>query len=235
MSLLTICQEVCGRLSLTIPPIVVGSTDPQVVQLYTLTNVAGRQIAQGFNWQALTLEQSFVTTGTTDQPGAIPTDLDRFIANTFNNRTTRRPVLGPVTPQVWQWLIAQPAYSTVYLMYREREGDFLVGPPTVAPPAGQTIAFEYVSKNWAKTAGGTPLPKFLADDDETYLDDSLLTDSCVWQFLRAKGMSYAEEMATFERNLDEAKGRDGGSSRLHLSPSVIDLNRLNLPDGNFGP
>lgn len=234
MSLLSIIAEVCGRLSLTIPTSVVGSTDAQVVQLYTLANVAGRQLAQSYNWQGLIQEQTFVTTATTIQAGVIPDDFDRFIANTFNNRTTRRPILGPVTPQVWQWLIAQPAYSTVYLMYRERDGNFLIGPPTVAPPAGQTIAFEYVSKNWAKSAENVPQDMFLADTDTSYLDEALFADAVVWMFLRAKGMSYAEEMSTASRNLDQAQGRDGGSTRLQLSPTAIDLNRLNLPDGNFG-
>lgn len=221
-------------MSLTIPTVVVGSPDQQVKQLYALTNKAGLDLATDFDWQALTEEKTFVTVATEVQPAALPADFERFIPNTFNNRTTRRPIIGPVTPQVWQWLIAQPAYSTVYLMYRERQGQFLIGPPTVAPPAGQTIAYEYVSSNWAKSASGTPQSSFLADTDTSYLDESLIEDALVWMFLRAKGLSYAEEMSTYERNLEKAQGRDGGSTALYLSPTPLDLSRINLPDGNFG-
>jgi hypothetical protein len=233
VSLLTIIQQACGELSLTVPTVVVGSTDPQVIQLLALAQRAGQQIAQAHPWQALMAEKTFTTVASTEQPAALPTDFDRFIPNSFNNRTTRRPIIGPVTPQQWQWLIAQPAYSTIYLMYRERAGKFLIGPPTVAPPAGQTIAYEYISKNWAKSASGTPQSQFLADTDTTYLDEQLFVVYIIWAFLRAKGMSYAEEMETFNRNLEQQQARDGGSTRLLLSPRPLDLNRVNLPDGSF--
>lgn len=233
MTLLSVVQDVCARLSLTIPAVVVGSTDSQVLQLYALANKAGHDLGQSFPWQALMEEKTFVTVAASVQPTALPADFDRFVPNSFNNRTTRRPIIGPVTPQQWQWLIAQPAYSTIFLMYRERQGQFLIGPPTVAPPAGQTIAYEYISAYWAKSSVGAPQLKYLADTDLTFLDESLIADAVVWMFLRAKGLSYAEEMKTYERNLDQQQARDGGSTQLLLSPRVLDLDRMNLPDGNF--
>lgn len=235
MTLLTIISNVAGRLSLTIPTSVVGSTDAQVIQLYTLTNKAGHDLSQAANWQALIQEKTFVTVNATVQPSAVPTDFDHFIANSFYNRTTRRPIVGPITSIQWQNLIAQPSFSTVYLMYRQRAGQFLLGPPTVPPPAGQTIAYEYVSTNWAKSATNVAQSSFLADTDTSYLDESLITDAVVWMFLRAKGLSYAEEMQTYGRNLDQQMARDGGSSQLALSPRALNMTRVNLPDGNFGP
>lgn len=235
MSLLTIISEVCGRLSLTIPATVVGNSDQQVTQLYYLTNKAGHDLAQSYNWQALTKTKTFTTVNATTQPNAVPSDFDRFIPNSFFNRTTRRPIIGPVTPQQWEWLVAQPAYSTVYLLYRQQGNAFLLGPPVTPPPAGQTIAFEYLSNQWANAAaGGAGQTKFLADGDTTVLDEALLADFVIWMFLRAKGLSYAEEMATFSRNLDQQQARDGGSTALHLTPTPINLDRVNLPDGSFG-
>jgi hypothetical protein len=233
VSLLSVIAEVTGRLALPQPTAVVGSTDQQVIQLLALTNKAGHDLAQAHNWQALMAEETFTTVNQTTQTGAIPADFDRFVPNSFYNRTTRRPVIGPVTPQQWQALAAQPSLNTVYLMFRERQGAFLMGPPSVPPPAGQTIAYEYVSKNWAKSSGGTPQASYLADTDLTYLDESLLADAVVWMFLRAKGFSYAEELATFSRNLDQQRARDGGSSALSLTPSPLNLDRVNLPDGDF--
>jgi hypothetical protein len=233
MTLLSTVQNVCGRLSLTVPTAVVGSSDPQVTQLYTLANKAGHDLANAYNWQALTVEKTFVTVAATVQPSVIPADFDRFIPDTFNNRTTRRPIMGPVTPIQWQWLVAQPAYSTVYLMFRERAGQFLIGPPTVTPPAGQTIAYEYISSYWAKSALNVAQASYLADTDTAYLDEDLIEDALVWMFLRAKGLSYAEEMQTYERNLEQQMARDGGATALHLSPSAVNMSRVNLPDGSF--
>jgi hypothetical protein len=234
MSLLSIVQDVTGRLALTQPAAVYGSTDGQVLQLLALTNKAGLDLAQSYRWQALVEEHTFVTVNATIQPAVIPADFDRFIPNSFYNRTTRRPLAGPITSQEWQALAANPALNTIYLMFRERGGQFLIGPPSIPPPAGQTIAYEYVSAYWAKSATAVPQAKFLADTDAAYLDETLITDAVVWMFLRAKGLSYAEEMNTYERNLEQQQARDGGSTSLTLTPQTIDPYRANIPDGSFG-
>lgn len=231
MSLLTIVQEVAGRLAQPQPTAVVGSADAQVMQLLALTNKSGHDLAQAHPWQALVEQTTFVTTATPGQATAIPADFDRFIPNSIFNRTTRRQVAGPITPIEWQALQANPVYGTVYLMFRQRQGQFLITP---TPPAGQTIAYEYVSAYWAKSAANAPQPSFLADTDTSYLDETLIADDVVWRFLRAKGMSYAEEMETFGRNLEQQQGRDGGSSALTLTPTPFDPFRANVPDGNFG-
>jgi hypothetical protein len=64
-----------------------------------------------------------------------------------------------------------------------------------------------------------PQPSFLADTDTTYLDESLIADAVVWMFLRAKGLSYAEEMTTYERNLEQQPWRGTAAPRPgSLSP-----------------
>jgi hypothetical protein len=231
MTLLSIIQEVTGMLSLPQPPSVVGNTDKQVIQLYNLLNEQGRDQASAAPWQALTEEARFTTVASPTQPVAIPTDLDRFIPNSFFNRSTRRPVTGPLTPKEWQWIQAQPVYTTAYLAFRERQGAFLMAP---TPPVGQSIYYEYVSINWAKSSGGVPQAAFLADADTSYLDEHLLGQGLRWRFLKAKGLEYAEDKNSYEEQLQQAMARDGGSSILSLAPSRINSNRVNLPDGSFG-
>jgi hypothetical protein len=222
---------VAARLSLPVPSAVVGSSDKQVIQLLALVNQEGRSLARRGPWQALVEEASFVTTATPAQAAATPADFDRIAPNSIFNRSTRRPVYGPVTPQQWQSIQAQPVCSTVYLAYRRRSGQFLITP---TPPAGETIAYEYVSANWARSAGGAAQPQFQADTDLAYLDEELITLGAVWRYLRAKGLDYAEEMASYEREVEQALARDGGSTALSIAPQPVDLGRLNLPDGSFG-
>lgn len=230
MTMLSIIQDACGRLSLVQPTVVVGSTDKQVIQLLALLNQEGKDLATKCAWQALTEQGTFVTVAAATQPGAIPADFDRFIPNTFFNRTTRRPITGPITPLQWQWIQAQPVYSAVYLAFRIRTGSFLMAP---TPPAGQSVYFEYVSKYWALSAALAAKAKFTVDTDTSYLDEELLTLGLEWRYLRAKGLDYAEEMETYERQVEQSVARDGGSSALSIAPQPIDLNRVNLPDGNF--
>jgi hypothetical protein len=231
VSLLSIITQVTGLLSLPQPSAVATSTDRQVIQLLAIANEEGRSLARRHQWQALTEEFTFATVDQDAQTGAIPSDFDRWVPNSFFNRTTRRPITGPITPRQWQWIKAQPVYSTVYLAFRERTGQFLFQPD---PPAGQNIYGEYVSINWAKSAAGVAQSTFQADTDTSYLDETLIQLGIRWRFLKAKGLEYAEDMETYERELEEAMARDGGSSTLSLSPQPVDLNRVNLPDGSFG-
>ena len=231
MTLLSIIRDVAGRLSLPQPTIVVTSTDKQVIQLLALANEEGKSLASRTRWQALVEEQTFVTVAAAIQATALPADFDRFIDNSFFNRSTRRPMTGPISPRQWQWIQAQPVYSTAYLMFRQRTGQFIITP---TPPAGQTIAYEYVSKNWALSATSQAQSSFLADTDTSLLDEELIGLGLRWRFLRAKGLDYAEEMATYEAQVEQAVARDGGAAALSISPGPIDLNRVNLPDGNFG-
>lgn len=231
MSLLTLITSVCGALSLPQPTAVVGSTDKQVLQLFSLANEEGRDLASATQWQALTEEKTFVTTATAVQATAVPADFDRFIPNSFFNRSTRRAMTGPITPKMWQWIQAQPVYGTAYLMFRQRTGQFLVAP---TPPAGQTIAYEYVSKNWCASALGVGQAAYAADTDVAYLDETVMALGLRWRFLRAKGLDYAEEMETYERQKEQEIARDGGSTALSINPQPVDLNRVNLPDGSFG-
>lgn len=230
MSLLTIVSDACARMSLVQPVSVVGSSDRQVQQLLALTNQAGRELARAATWQALLEEQTFTTVAAEQQPDALPDDFDRFVPDSFFNRSTRRAVTGPITPDQWQAIKAYPYLSTVYLLWRKRQGAFLMTPN---PPAGQTIAYEYVSRNWAESTNAVLQPAFAADTDTALLDESLITDSLVWRFLQAKGLAYAETMATFERNLELASARDRGSRRLTLTPRPFDMDRVNLPDGDY--
>lgn len=240
MSLLTIIQKTCSRLSLTQPTVVVTTTDLLIQQLFGLVNEAGAAMSKRGDpgWQSLTAEWTFITTSSDEQTNTpIPPDFRKFIPDSFFNRTTVRRVTGPVTPQQWQLFQARPNAATVYLAYRERAGTFLLtGGGATVPPAGQTIAYEYISSYWAKSSANQAKAQFTSDDDGTYLDEELLILDLKWRWLAAKGLDYAEDMATAEREISKALGEDGGSGMLDISGphEILPPHRANLPEGSFG-
>lgn len=231
MSLLSIITTVCEELSLVVPTTVIGSTDRQIVQLKALANRAGKTMARKYAWQAIRKEIDFSTLAQQQQNGFMPADFDRFVPNSMFNRSTRRPVTGPLTPRQYQWIQAQPVYASVYLAFIERQNQILVVPN---PAANQTIACEYVSINWCQSAQNVAQSSFQADTDTVLIDEDVLTLGVIWRWLRRKGLDYAEEMDDYERDLEELMARDGGSTALSLAPQPVDLNRVNVPDGNFG-
>lgn len=213
---------------------VIGSTDQQVRQLLALANEEGASLSKRCDWQALTSQATFITVAAETQTNTpIPDDLDRFIPDTFFNRTQQRPMIGPITPQEWQAIASQPVLGFVYLCFREREGSFIITP---VPPAGDTIAYEYVSKNWAQSSAGQPKADFTSDDDTTYLDEEMFKLGLRWRFKQAKGLQYGQDFDSYERYVSAKAGNDGGTRALDMSGygRYAFPGHPNIPQGNFG-
>lgn len=232
MTLLSIIQDTCDEIGIARPTQVVASTDQQVRQLFALVKREGKELAK-VDWEVLKEEYSFVTVGQEVQTNApVPDDLDRFIDNTFFNRTTAREIVGPITARAWQLAQARPVETRIYLAFRKRGGQFMITP---VPAAGETIAYEYVSKNWAQSSAGQPKPTFTSDDDTTFLDEELMKLGLIWRWKAAKGLPYAEDMATYERAVQQAAGEDGGATAISITGSPdVNLMAVNLPEGGFG-
>ena len=230
MDLLAIIQRSCRLLSLPIPTEVVASTDIQVQQLLALANEEGDELAGTYDWQIMRRQHLFETVASAVQSSAIPADFDHFIANSFFNRTTMRYVYGPITPQEWQAIQAQPQLNRVFLAFVERDGQFLVTP---TPAAGEEIAYEYITKYWAKSALGVPQQEFLADTDETYLDDKLFPLGIRWRFLKSKGLDYAEDFKTYQSERNQRMARDGGNTVIDSTGGNYYGWPTNIQMGNF--
>lgn len=235
MSLLTVIQKACRLLSLPVPTEVVNSRDVQVQQLFELANEEGNELASSYDWQIMRKQHLFTTTASPDQMTAVPSDWDRFCANTFFNRTTRRTVIGPITPQQWQAIQAQPQLNRVFLAFIERDGQFLITP---TPAAGETISYEYVTKDWAYSDDTIPVPTsdYTADTDTSYLSEKLIVLGVRWRFLKSKGLEYAEDFRTYTTQVTQTQARDGGNGMITTTGDGQYILSPNLPIGGFpGP
>lgn len=231
-NLLEIVQQSCQLLSLPVPASVTDSTDVQVLQLWAIANEEGKSLQRSYDWQLLTLEYTFSSTASEAQPTAIPLDLDRWLANTMFDRTTRREVIGPITPQQWQAIQAQPQLNRVFLAWRERTGIFYTTP---TPTAGDTIAYEYVTKNWVLAENLDPKDSFTADTDVPLLNDQMFILGIRWRFLKSKGIDYAQDFDTYQRQLQIEQAKDGGNGKLNITGRTL-MNIWgypNVPLGNF--
>ena len=230
--LLTIVQDVADRVGLVRPSSVVGSSDHQTRQLFALANQEGREQARRYRWQALTAERVFTTVASEAQAGALPADFDRFVTGTFYNRTKGRVVSGPLTSQEWADYKGRMT-SVVFDAFRVRGDAILIAP---APAAGETMAYEYVSKNWCGGAESTSPDRaaFVSDDDITFLDAEAHTQGIVWRFQRSRGFDYAETFQGYEMLLAQLMGRDGGARTLSMMPmGPRRPNSALPPDGNW--
>lgn len=224
MSLLSICQEAASQLGLRQPATVVGSTDLTAQILFRFANQAGKELMRYHDWQNLTTEVTFTSLATIEQTNAFPSaDYDRMVYNPeVWNRSSNLRYTGPTPQRIWQQLKTGISGGIIG-WWRILSGELNIYP---APTAGQTIAFEYISKRWAQSSGGTAQATFMADTDTARItgdgrDEDLLILEMVWRFRQSRGFAqYAEDMATCEREKEKMASRDRGTGRIRPESGV---------------
>lgn len=219
---LSIVQTVCRRLGLAEPTSAVGNTDLQIQNIIELCNEEGQELAARHEWSALQTEVSYTTLAAEDQ-GAIATiapGLNFIINDTIWNRSLRRPVFGPKTPQGWQQNKAF-AINGPWSSFRIKANKLLMYP---TPSAGQSCYFEYMSKNWCvDSTSTTGDEEWQADTDLPVLDWRLLVLGTVWRWKKLKGFEYAEDFNSYERRLMDTMGKDGSRDWLSLTNTKYDI------------
>lgn len=217
LTLLQMVTQFCERKNISIPSTVIGSTDPQVVQIRALLEKEGIELARRGDWEGITFQATHTTTAAEDQ-GTITSIAGagfKYIKNqTIWDRTDSLPVLGPASASEWQALKALAATSPRYT-FRIRGGKLLVDP---VPAAGHSWAFEYVSRYWIVATGATTATKalFTVDTDFPALPDEILTLGLEWRWKAEKGLDYAEDFRSYEMMVKDALGRDGGKPILRM-------------------
>ena len=212
MSLLSIVQNVAASVNTDIPTTVVGNSNADARQWLALANSCIQEISRRHTWSALVLEHTFTTIAAVEQDStSIPDDFDRFVADVaLWNRTQNAPYFGPTFSNEWQTLQTSAVGGNVMGWWRYFSNvlgnEINIYP---APTAGETVAYEYVSSNLVTGGFST----FQVDTNTTFARatiEPLLEMNLTWRWLRAHGMDYAEEMATFERNFERAASSDQG-------------------------
>lgn len=219
MSLLTLIRDACDRIGVARPTTVVSATDATARRLLALANEEGRQLAR-LNWPILRKEQTFTSTATEAQTNAIPADWGRFVDRTFWNRTATRRLVGPLSPDEWQNRKARSGSGpTDSFTYR---GDDILITPTAS--AGQTMAFEYYSRNWCADSGGDGQSAWAADDDVGVLDENLMGLGVVWRFKKTSGLAWQEDYGIYTTELRAMLGQSQPSG-------IIDMTRRSYAYG----
>jgi len=212
MALIDIVQNAASRLGLKQPVAVVGSTDLTAQILLSLANQEGDELARYHDWQDMIVQREFFSLNQVEQTGALPDDYDHLAYNVeIWDRTNNLRFTGPTPQRVWQQL-QTGVTGGVAGWWRLIGGELNIYP---AQAENNTIAFEYISKNWCKSASGTPQAAFEDDTDVAIIPERLITLGVVWRFQQSRGFAqYAESMATYEREKEKAAARDRGTGRI---------------------
>lgn len=239
MTFLECIQRFCRAAGVPVPSAAYASTSASVLQIVELANHEGRSLSRRGDWQELTFEATFTTVAAESQGtlatiiGATQT-LRKIVNETIWNRSTQQPVFGPLSRKKWQ---AQKALALTgpFPEYRIRENTLRMYP---VPTAGETCYFEYVSACWIQaTAGGAFRVNAGADTDVILLNEELFMAGLEWRWLRKKGLSYAEEFASYERLVKYELNQNGTKETLRMDGGgntmrpgvVVPIGSWNLP------
>ena len=227
MTLLTICQNAADETGLKQPSTVIGNSNQTAVRLLRFAIRTGRDLVRQ-SYPYLIKEHTFSTVAS-DNSYTLPADFDHYVPFTHWNRTTSRRMFH-IDPNFWQQLQSGLVTTSINDRFRIRgkDRDFLIEP---TPTAIETVAFEYVSKNYCETAASADLSVWTNDTDTGIIDEELVELGVIWRILNRIGLPYAEEKSEYQRIVDTTKAR--------LSPQKISLNEyrpahLNIPDTGFG-
>lgn len=204
MTLLSITNDVADEVSIDRPATIAGNASVDAQRLLRLVNKVGKKLMKVAPWQVLRKEQTFTSVAAEEQTGILPSDFDRFIPETFFDRTGQAFISGPITPVEWQGFKAS-GYNGTQKKFVYRGDSIFILP---AFGAGSTLAFEYVSKNWCQSSGGTGQTAFAADDDTGILDEELLTLATIFVYLDAEGQPTASAAREFEDYANTLLGND---------------------------
>lgn len=170
----------------------------------------------------------------------IPTDFDRFITQTWWDRTNQWRLIGPDSPQTDQLLRSGIFTSGPRRRFRQvgrRPAAYRIWPPPFngGAPAPGALVWEYISKNWVQTGDDTFADKMTADGDICLLDDQLVIMGCKWRMWQIKGFEYAAMQQEYLDAVSAKFASDGGIPDLYLNrrSGPFLLSNANVVDGNF--
>jgi hypothetical protein len=231
-TILSIVQDAADIVGFPRPTILAASNNPIERQLRAIMNETGQYIANAHEWTKL-LKIATITTVASEDQGTLDSLMPNFaweVYETFWNYNQLRPLGAPSSSQHWQALkafnVAGPYYD-----WRIRDGKLYLYP---APPAGEELTIEYVSKAWLRNAAGSATyDAITADTDVPLLDERLLKLEFMWRYKSTKGLPYAEEKLAADEHLNRTIARDGGMVTLRDTVFNESTFPLNMPEANW--
>ena len=233
-SILTHCTNVADEVGVESPTTIVGSTANTAKRLYQAAKQTANELRSRVDWAVLQKEYTFATVAS-QAAYDLPSDYDRMIPYTHWDRNNAWRLLGPFSPQDWQWVKSGIVQEGPRRRFRIKPDagtrKFYISPTPSS--AGETLVFEYISTEFARNAGGTAQSAIENDTDTVIFPDYLFRLGILWRFQRALGMAYADERNDFDREMDREKANNAGMPRLSMTRLNEVVLTANIQESNF--
>lgn len=234
LNALQIAAQAYSELGLPQPTQIVGGNNADGVQILALLNREGYELARVEQPFPVLRGEQIIMLVPGQQAYAFPTDILYYRPATAWDRSTHWMMAGPVSDREWQALRSGIVVASPRIRFRLYGGQLQIDP---VPTSADTLAFEYISKNWCTSAGGTPQSAFVADTDLPLISDDLFVLGLKWRTLAARGFNYSEEKAAYTEARDRLVARDNMSDALDMGRRAARVGGLGfpqIPETGFG-
>jgi hypothetical protein len=164
---------------------------------------------------------------------ALPSDYVALVPRTQWDKSKHWEMLGPETPQQWEWIQSGYISTGPRVRWRIFGGYFQIWPGFSAT---EVLGFEYRSNAWALTAAGVAKTSFTIDSDTCIYRDRLMVLMTKLKYFEAKGFDTTALYRDWMTELETAMAQDKSAPNLSFAPR--DGNVLigwdNIPDSGYG-
>ena len=198
--------------------------DTYITGTPTATSVTVSQLPTASNATQLTF-------GQTKYP--LPADWDRQTDRTHYDKSKRWEMLGPTSPQQWQFLKSSYISTGPRVRYRIMGGEFQIWPIL---STNEYMGYEYISTAWADSAAGVAQTSLILDTDTCIYPQRLMVLGIKRKYFEIKVFDTSAFERDYQAELNIAKANDQGSATLSFAPRTANvlIGWENIPDANYG-
>lgn len=163
----------------------------------------------------------------------LPTDYYSTVNRTHWDKSKRWEMLGPESPQQWEWLLSGYISTGPRIRWRLLGQYFQIWP---GMNAGELLGFEYRSKGWVYSAAGLAQNSFTADSDTCIYPDRVMVLMTKLKYFEAKGFDTTALYRDFLMELESAMAQDLAAANLSFAPrpGTVLIGYDNIPDSGYG-
>lgn len=220
-----IVQRAARTLGIPKPQAVAGSSDPQVQQLAQVLLDEIEDAGGRHDWSVLKRSYTWTvgTTGTLVNGVATlpwPSDFGRIPAEEgirhgrFWHVQRQQTLMGPVAGTDWDDMTSGLA-GVLGAYWRP----WTTGIQVVGATAADTIRFGYQSRFALTSPQGADQDDVVTDADLVLLPAFQTRLGVIWRWRQRKGLDYAEDLASYERELEQNTSFDGGLGTIAIGGS----------------
>jgi hypothetical protein len=163
----------------------------------------------------------------------LPADYVSTVNRTHWDKSKRWEMLGPESPQQWEWLLSGYISTGPRIRWRLLGKYFQIWP---GMNGGELLGFEYRSKAWAEAADGTPQNSFTNDNDTCIYPDRLMVLGTKLKYFEAKGFDTTALYRDYLMEFETAVAQDTAAANLSFAPrpGTVLIGYDNIPDSGYG-